>query len=188
LAPDPMLPVIATRRLELRPLRPDDARPMQTYAADWDVARMLALVPHPYPEGEAEAFIEDMARAPDDEVPWHVFAIDLDGFIGTLGITSDNRFTADPVSIGYWIGKPFWGRGLMSEAVEGVLRDYVFGTLGMRVVTSGMYADNPASLRVQEKLGFVRVGEGMKYCLARRGDAPHIDTRLTRAAFERATA
>lgn len=180
-----MLPVIETARLKLRPLRPADGPRMQAYASDFDVARMLSLVPHPYPEGEAAAFIEDMMSAPNTETPWQVFAIDHDGFIGTFGLTSETGFKGGSVDIGYWIGKPWWGRGLMSEALKAMLQLHIFGTLFVSKVTSGMFFDNPASWRLQEKFGFVRVGTSHKYCLARGRAALHWDTELTRDAFER---
>ncbi len=181
-----MLPTYRSARLTLRPLEAADAPRLQLYASDWDVARMLALVPHPYPEGEAEAFIADMEGAPSADVPWHVFAIASaadGGFIGTLGVTSDDDFAGPAVGLGYWIGRPFWGRGYMTEAVLLALGEHVFGRLGKAEVASGMFTDNAASWRIQEKLGFERLGERMKFCLARGGEYPHIETRLTRAAF-----
>jgi len=88
---------------------------------DNDVARMLARIPHPYPEADAEAFI---AREPTEE---QVFAIERkdDGvFLGAAGITP-----AEDYEFGYWLGKPFWGFGYSTEAVtDTILRrmpDYV---------------------------------------------------------------
>jgi RimJ/RimL family protein N-acetyltransferase len=166
-------------------LRIEDAPSVQLYAGDLDVARMLAVVPHPYPDGEAEAFIAELLEEPQDALPMRVFAIEHGGAcIGTIGVTSESGFAEDPVGLGYWIGKPYWGRGLMTEAAREILRAYVFGALGRQVVRSGMFADNPASWRIQEKLGFERIGEAMKASLARGCDAPHWETRLTRARFE----
>ena len=60
----------------------------------------------------------------------------------------------DECELGYWIGKPFWGQGLIPEAGEAILR-YAFENLGMRAVWCGYYDGNEKSRRVQEKLGFV---------------------------------
>lgn len=182
-----MLPTLTTPRLILRSLHVTDAQPMQDYAGDFDVARMLSVVPHPYPDGEARGFIDEMIEEPTDDLPMRVFAIEFEGsFIGTIGVTSTTLFAEDPVGLGYWIGKPFWGRGLMTEAVRGLIGMYVFDALGRAEVRSGMYTDNLASWRIQEKLGFERIGETMKDCLARGHAAPHWETRLTRARFNEA--
>ena len=60
----------------------------------------------------------------------------------------------DECELGYWIGKPFWGQGLIPEAARALLR-YGFETLGMRAVWCGYYDGNEKSRKVQEKLGFV---------------------------------
>ena len=59
----------------------------------------------------------------------------------------------DECELGYWVGKPFWGRGLMPEAMREVLR-HAFEDLGMRCVWVGYYDGNDKSRRVQEKCGF----------------------------------
>lgn len=180
-----MLPTFKLLRLTLRPLVMADAERMQAYASDWDVARMLASVPHPYPAGEAAGFIAEMIEEPADGLPVRVFAIDHEGFIGTVAITSDLMFRAGPVGIGYWTGRPHWGKGYTTEAVRGLLKHYVFGELDLDEVTSGMFTDNLASWRIQEKLGFERIGESAVTSLARGVPAPHWNTRLTRAAFRK---
>ena len=61
---------------------------------------------------------------------------------------------ADEYELGYWIGKPFWGQGLITEAAREVLR-YAFEDLGMNRIWCGYYDGNLKSRRVQDKLGFV---------------------------------
>ena len=60
----------------------------------------------------------------------------------------------DECELGYWIGKPFWGQGLIPEASRELIR-HAFKDLGMRAVWCGYYDGNEKSKRVQEKLGFV---------------------------------
>ncbi len=60
----------------------------------------------------------------------------------------------DECELGYWLGRPFWGRGYMPEAAAALLRRG-FETLGMTTVWCGYYEGNDKSRRVQEKLGFV---------------------------------
>ena len=69
---------------------------------------------------------------------------------------TDMSDRSDECELGYWIGKPFWGQGMMPEAAEEILR-HAFEDLGMRAVWAGYYDGNTKSKRVQEKCGFVYV-------------------------------
>ena len=147
-------PVIETRRLTLRAPERRDARKMAGLANDFDVVRMTARMPHPYRLKDAEDFIERCEHR-----DWQTdvtFAIELEdeGFVGCLGFFQN----ADrQLETGYWIGRPWWGRGLATEALKGALvwasRDW-----GKRFVTAGHYADNPASGVVLTKAGFLYTG------------------------------
>ena len=97
------------------------------------------------------------------------------GVIGGLGLTglrSEREF-------GYWLAKPAWGKGYATEAGRAFLA-FLFDEAGLDIVRSGVFHDNPASLRVQAKLGFERIRMRMVRCLARGKDIEHIDTILTR--------
>ena len=71
-----------------------------------------------------------------------------------IGEHTDMTDRADECELGYWLGKPFWGRGYMPEAAAELIR-YGFEDLGMRAIWCGYYEGNLKSKRVQEKLGFV---------------------------------
>lgn len=148
-----------TTRLALRHLRYSDAEAIEKYASDKDVADMTARIPHPYPKGEALAFLKK-------SIPNHqqgdglIHAIILEGhedaLIGVIGI--ENITGCEP-EIGYWLGKPFWGRGLMTQALKVVVEkafvQHSVGTLYART-----YQQNKASKNVLLKCGFVETGEG----------------------------
>ena len=107
------------------------------------------------------------------------FAVTLEGTpIGCVGF--DRR--ADGLEIGYWLDRRYWGRGLMSEAVSAALI-WSFAAQPGGFVRSGVLSDNPASLRLQQKLGFTVVGMSEAYPLARSRSQPRIETRLDAAAF-----
>ena len=78
--------------------------------------------------------------------------------IGSIGLklngSTDMTDREDECELGYWIGKPFWGQGLIPEAARELLR-YAFRELGMGAVWCGYYEGNERSKKVQEKLGFV---------------------------------
>jgi RimJ/RimL family protein N-acetyltransferase len=123
-----------------------------------------------------------MALAPDSRT---YLAITLDdALIGGVDARS-NRPAGAPAKapiLGYWLGQPFWGRGYMSEAAF-ALTQQLFASTDHDTVYSGAFADNAASLRVQEKLGFERTGEVMHDSRPRAEKLLHINTELARTRF-----
>lgn len=76
-------------------------------------------------------------------------------FIFTKNKGHTNRVTRDDeCELGYWLGKPFWGRGYMPEAAKELLR-HGYEDLGMQTIWCGYYDGNEKSKRVQEKVGFL---------------------------------
>ncbi|HUV31960.1 MAG TPA: GNAT family protein, partial [Devosiaceae bacterium] len=84
--------------------------------------------------------------------------------------------------IGYYLGRPFWGNGMMTDAVR-VALDWYFAKSGADRVGSGVFHFNAASLAIQHKLGFVETGRSMVFCEARNQTIEHIDTELTRSTY-----
>jgi len=175
-------PVLTTDRLTLRPFAAADARTVQALCGNWNVARMLAVIPHPYPDGLAEDWIAGQAdrRARGEE---YIFAIEHDGdVIGAVGLERRGHVSPDTPNtyeIGYWIAEECWGQGLASEAAARIVR-YAFEELGVRRLISGHFDENPASGKVLEKCGFRVTGKGELPCAARGHPVPA--TLLERAA------
>lgn len=148
-------PVLHTRRLVLRPFAPDDAPDVMRLAGERDVASTTATIPHPYPNGMAEAWIASH-RAKLEAGTDVVYAITLPGeegapiLVGAIGLIVDQ--TGPSAELGYWIGKPYWGRGYATEAAKGII-DYGFGMLGLVRIHAHHMTRNPASGRVLEKAG-----------------------------------
>ncbi len=175
-----MRDTLTTERLLLRPLKPEDAGPISLYASDIKVARMLARIPHPYPPGAAQAFIE---RAHSGEVNISAYAIQLANadwadMVGVIELR--DRGAAGERRLGYWLGAPAWGRGIATEAARAVL-DEGFADRDLQVVTSDAFLDNRPSRRVLEKCGFVFGEEFEQFCPA-RGET----VKAQRCALERA--
>jgi RimJ/RimL family protein N-acetyltransferase len=116
---------------------------------------MTTSIPHPFPRGAAEAFLDRMSRA--EPAREGIFAVEShdEGFAGILGFHPGERGAPE---IGYWLGRPFWGRGLMTEAVIAALQ-WAGRGWGKRYVLSGHFADNPASGQVLIKAGFLYTGD-----------------------------
>ncbi len=169
---------IETSRLTLRAPDSSDLDALVTGLDDPAVARMLSRVPHPYGPAEAEAFLA-LASSGNAGGQCLFLAIDLNGtLIGGIGLHG----LPEVEDFGYWLARPYWGKGYASEAAAAVL-GHAFQTLGVDRVLSGAFVDNPGSLRVQDKLGFERVGTSMRYSRARGATVEHVDTVLTRARF-----
>jgi RimJ/RimL family protein N-acetyltransferase len=177
-----------TARLLLRTLRPDDATPLFALFNNWNVIRFLSAPPWPYSPSDSRLFVNGVvARSP--ELGEEVLAITLDGtFIGVISVRQREpgplQRGAGP-NIGYWIGEPFWSRGFMSEAVRAFVRA-IFARCESDAIYSGAFTENVASLRVQEKVGFVRDGDTTLFSKPRGGEFPHVNTVLTRGRFARA--
>lgn len=139
-------------------------------------ANMRDIFPHPYTRADGE---EWLARATDDLAD-STFAIEVEGeFAGGAGVRpfkNEERITAE---IGYWLGRPFWGRGI-ATAVVGALVPWAFDRFPEILrVQACTYDSNPASSRVLEKNGFEC--EGVMRRSVTKGDRildQHIFARL----------
>ena len=145
--------MLETKRLILRPWQEIDAEDLYEYAKDPDVGPPAGWPPHTSVENSKQ-IIRDILSAPE------TYAVCLkDGrAIGSIGLMMKGTTTMtdreDECELGYWIGKPFWGQGLIPEAATELIR-YAFEELHKRAVWCGYYEGNEKSRRVQEKLGFV---------------------------------
>lgn len=177
---NPLLePTLNTRRLVLRPLGEADLDDLVAGVNDLRVSRMLGRVPHPYTRYHAEAYLPGARRSARAGKSL-TLSIFRDGRL--IGGTSVARLP-DYCEFGYWLAHDAWGRGYATEAGAAVLA-YAFEVLGLRQIRSGVFAGNTASLRVQTKLGFRRIGIGRRMALAQGRTVEHIDTVLTRRRFE----
>jgi RimJ/RimL family protein N-acetyltransferase len=144
---------LRTPRLLLRPWAPGDEEALVRHANNWKVARNLRDVfPHPYTQEDARRWIERNAAI---EGPTLDFALVLDGeAVGSVGLIPRSDILRCSIEVGYWLAEPFWGRGLVPEAVAAVV-GYAFATFpDVTVVVAHHLASNPASGRVLEKCGF----------------------------------
>jgi RimJ/RimL family protein N-acetyltransferase len=179
-----MVDVIRTQRLVLRPLEASDADRVYALFNNWDVIRRLSSPPWPYTFEDARSFVRRQAKNAHD-LTKTTFAITCGGvLIGGIDIrvAPDNPSPRGPI-LGYWLGRDYWCQGYMTEAARGFLA-CIFAANTSDVICSGAFADNAASLRVQEKLGFVRDGEVMMFAKPRNARFPHTNTVLTRDRFK----
>jgi RimJ/RimL family protein N-acetyltransferase len=157
-----MSQLLETERLLLRYPQAGDISMFVPLIGDFDVSKNLSRVPYPYTEEDGQAFITNITKAIAAGTG-HVFAILLkpDVYIGACGLNPERDW-----ELGYWIGKPYWGRGYATEAGRRLVA-YGFEELGADALTASWFHDNPNSGRVLEKLGFQPTGEGEIACLSR---------------------
>ncbi len=170
---------LRTPRFILRPSQMSDAEAIARYLNNFEVSGNLARVPFPYHLADAQAWLR--TRRPDLPAEATNFAIDLPGQ-GLIGQVGFHQGPDGPI-IGYWLGQPFWGRGIMTEAVIASL-DWFFDASSAPSVYSGVFHFNAASLAIQTKLGFTQTGRSTLLCLARGAEVEHIDTQLTRSVWK----
>jgi [ribosomal protein S5]-alanine N-acetyltransferase len=156
-SPVPDEPTIETPRLVLRPFAPADAPEVQRLAGERDVASTTLNVPHPYEDGMAEAWIESHAPAfaRGERLTCAVTERGRGQLLGAISLRLVAR--DENAELGYWIGKPYWGRGICTEAAAAVLT-YGFETLGLHRIHASFLTRNPASGRVMQKIGMTREG------------------------------
>lgn len=169
--------VLSTQRLSLRAVHANDLDDIVRLANDFDIARRLTRMPHPYEPGDARYFIEEVLPK---EAVWALIRKADGAFMGVISLMP--RGEQGTVILGYWLGRDYWEQGYMTEAGREVVR-FAFETLKLPYLRSGHFADNAASAGVLGKLGFVPVGKSKQYCLALNRDADHVDMRLEAGDF-----
>jgi [ribosomal protein S5]-alanine N-acetyltransferase len=143
--------MLKTGRLILRPFAAGDAPEVQRLAGAREVALNTLNIPHPYPEGAAEAWIAKQGTTPEI-----VFAIEHDQqLIGAVGLVIERMH--DRAELGYWIGVPFWGNGFATEAAKAIVR-YGFEEQSLNRIVAQVFSRNVPSVRVLEKIGMTREG------------------------------
>lgn len=144
---------IVTERLVLRPWTVDDAQSLYEYAKNPLVGPIAGWPVHTSVENSREI----IEKVLSDKETYAVCLKEDNKAIGSIGLMTAEKSNIEmgenEAEIGFWIGVPFWGQGLIPEAVRKLL-GYAFVDLGMRQVWSGYFDGNDKSKRVQEKCGF----------------------------------
>ena len=149
--------ILQTERLILRPWRESDAGALYKYASDPEVGPRAGWPPH---KSEQES-LEIIRTVFSGEGMW---AIELKqtgeaiGCVGYLPSTASNlKIDADQAEVGYWVARPYWGKGICTEALREVI-SYCFLEKGFTALWGDYFPDNPASGRVMAGCGFVDTG------------------------------
>ena len=178
----PMDRIIETTRLHLRQLRREDAETIATLINNYEIAKNLARVPHPYELADAHAFLDWLETS---KTKSRFSAICMKPDPETLqGIISYEWSEGKQnVELGYWLVQQHWGKGLMTEAAIAMV-DHAFLVAGVDEMVSGHFHENPASGKVLVRAGFKVVASAMLYSNARHTEMPTNEMRLRRADWQ----
>jgi RimJ/RimL family protein N-acetyltransferase len=156
---------LETERLLLRAPHAADIPAMLPLIGDWEVAKNLGRVPHPYSEDDANEFMtrNAQARAMGQDYSFAVTRKSDGAFMGICGL---HLRPPGHFEFGYWLGKPFWNQGYATEAARR-LASHAFCDLKIERLMAGWYHDNPASGHVLAKIGCEPAGSELRDCLAR---------------------
>lgn len=173
--------MIHTDRLHLRQPRAGDLVRCAELLGDYEVARMLSEVPHPYDLDKGRTFLSDAARnwKTWPASPRISFMIQHEGEL--IGGVSFKALHETP-EIGYWLGRSYWGRGFMSEAISAAIA-WFFESTEHEILLGMAMEDNTKSINAMTKCGFEAVGRGASLSLARGDYVPDVVLKLTRNAF-----
>lgn len=146
--------MMKTERLILRKWKETDAESLFAYASDPDVGPIAGWSPH----RSIEESLNVIRNVFDGAECYAICEKENGKAIGAIELKlnghTDMTERDDACELGYWLGKPFWGRGYVPEAAREIIR-HGFEDLGMNTIWCGYYEGNQKSKRVQEKLGFV---------------------------------
>lgn len=140
---------------KLRAWKKSDLESLVKYANNWQVAKYLTgRFPYPYTKEAGEAFINFATSSS----PIHIFAIDIGGeACGTIGIHPQEDIHSYNAELGYWLGEPFWGKGIITKAVMEMV-EYGFNNYEITRIFARPFGTNVGSQKVLEKAGFILEG------------------------------
>jgi [ribosomal protein S5]-alanine N-acetyltransferase len=143
--------IIDCGSFHLRPLTPADAGSMAAYANNYNIWRNVRdYFPHPYKLEDAVSFI----LSNEGITPPINLCIEYEGACaGVIGFIPQEDVYSKTADLGYWLGEPFWGKGIMTAAVHKTV-EYIFSQFDVVRIHAGIFDWNGASMRVLEKAGF----------------------------------
>ncbi len=140
---------------KLRKWQPEDVESLVKYANNSKIAKNLTnQFPHPYRKEDAIKFIQMTLS----QQPTTIFAIEINGeAVGSIGLHPQTDVHLKNAELGYFLGEPYWGKGIMTAAIQQMV-DYGFKTFEITRIFARPFGTNFGSQRVLEKAGFVLEG------------------------------
>jgi RimJ/RimL family protein N-acetyltransferase len=139
-------------KFKLRPWSVEDIDNLVAFANNFNIAKNLTnQFPHPYTRENGKAFIEKATSG----TPTSIFAIEVEGkAAGGIGLHPQADIYCRNAELGYWLAEPYWGNGIMTEAVHQIV-EYGFKTFAIDRIFARPFGTNTGSQKVLEKAGFI---------------------------------
>lgn len=143
----------------LDPIHENDREALLEYLQEYDIYKFTLAIPHPYKEDDANWWIQFNKDFFEKNGVHQNYAIrnEESKLIGCIGFHANWPLTTHKTEVGYWLAKPFWGRGIMKRALD-KLCQLAFKEHKLVKLTAHIFSENPQSARVLEKCGFEKEG------------------------------
>jgi ribosomal-protein-alanine N-acetyltransferase len=168
--------IVVNDQVHLSEFQSSDKDALTQHLNDRDIYEHTLRIPFPYTDADADEWLALAAKITKQQgrpVHWAIRTTD-DTLIGGCGFDGIQVCKSHRAEVGYWLAKPFWGRGIMTAVVQRVCQ-HAFEEFGVAKLTAHVFPHNPASARVLEKCGFQQEGFLRKHFLK---DGKFIDARL----------
>jgi RimJ/RimL family protein N-acetyltransferase len=168
--------IVVSDQVHLSAFQASDKDALVGHLNDRDIYDRTLRIPFPYTGAAADEWLALVAKiTPQQGRPVHFAVRSADGsLIGGCGFDGFQVGKSHRAAVGYWLARPFWGRGTMTAVVRRVCR-HAFEEFGLVKITAHVFSHNPASARVLEKCGFQEEGFLRKHYLK---DGQFLDVRL----------
>ena len=141
--------------LHLTSIAESDRAPISRLLNDREVSDRMLRIPHPYAESDFDSFLEVANSCAADNQPQHFTLHHSEhGPIGGFGFEALRH--GHRVEIGYWLGRPFWGQGIMPTVIRAAC-EYAFREFQVQRITAHVFKSNAASARALEKLSPIHI-------------------------------
>ena len=152
--------IIKTKKFILRPFRKGDEKSLIENINDKNISKYMSIIPYPYPKKDADKWIKNcINQKKTKHRKEFVFAIDKNGVIGGIGFSN---IDGHKVEFGYWLGRNYWGQGIIFSAAKLVLK-FGFRDLKLKRVYAYIYKHNKRSIKILKKLKFKKDGLLIKH-------------------------
>jgi len=148
---------LETPRLCLRPLSLEDSSSIQRYFDNWNIIKYIgADIPWPYPADGAVSFLKEALEkvTSSETYIWGLVIKNLSSEV--VGVIEDRLEEGEEDNRGFWLGEPFWGQGLMTEAVVAT-QDYIFHDLEKNRLIVRNAESNEGSRVIKKRCGAEKI-------------------------------
>lgn len=172
-------PRLETDRLILRPPQAEDVDQIRVLLDNWEIAKWLGALPFPYPTNAAREWFGRMqeGQARGEKAPFMICMAD-DPRLDPIGSVGLHRHEGDKWGFGFWLGQPYWRRGIMSEAAVAATH-FAMERLKAERLEAIYFIGNEGSARILQRCGFAPIKEHPEWCEARGQKVDAVELELT---------